>query len=73
MKTHREQYPEQYRHPMVGRRVRVLRVDGSTAAAGTVERVVRSERWGELAEFEDQGGTFWRVGDLVEERPDTAQ
>jgi hypothetical protein len=44
MKTHRERYPEQYRHPMIGRRVK-------HAKSGTcfmLERVVPT-RFGLLA------------------------
>lgn len=52
--THRERYPEQYEHPLVGRRVRVP----GTNVEGVVERVVDT-RFGKLAVI---GGTnAWPV------------
>ena len=42
--THREMYPQQYEHPLVGKRVRVGVVD----TEGTVTRVVCT-RFGRLA------------------------
>lgn len=41
-KTHRETYPEQYSHPLVGKEVRF----GKTGVARLVNRVVVSARWG---------------------------
>ena len=41
--THREAFPEQYEHPLVGKRVR-----SKSGTVGTVLRVVGS-RFGELA------------------------
>lgn len=60
-KTHREAFPEQYTHPLCGKQVRVKSEPGTT---GTVERVVKSERWGELACLSDQGLVFWKIADL---------
>jgi cyclopropane fatty-acyl-phospholipid synthase-like methyltransferase len=53
--SHREWYPEQYSHPLVGRRVSV-RHQGSVVAAGTVDRVV-SSRFGMLAHL--GGGSYY--------------
>lgn len=51
-KSHREAYPEQYAHPMVGKRVE------SCGKTGTVERVVGS-RFGQMAHLDcDSEGTF---------------
>lgn len=65
--THRELYPEQYEHPLCGRRVRIP----DTAAAGvpvegTVARVVTSERWGQLAILEEYPeDRAWSVAECV--------
>ncbi len=60
MKSHREMYPEQYTHPLVGKRVTV----GSTVN-GIVTRVVPS-RFGQLAEIDGNAQTFFRVVDCHE-------
>lgn len=60
MKSHKETYPEQYSHPLVGKVVTCP--DGTT---GTVSRVVCSVRWGELAVLEPEGGDWWQVNCLV--------
>jgi len=44
MKTHKTQYPQQYQHPLCGKRVRLNTDDGVTF---TVERVVNT-RFGKL-------------------------
>ena len=62
MKTHRETYPEQYSHPLVGVRVRLR----TGALTGTVTRVV-SSRFGQLAEIDGNSETFYRVTDCVKE------
>lgn len=61
-KSHRELYPEQYRHELVGHYVTV-KIDGDTMAEGIVERVVCSARFGLLAHLEDGDGTFWAIKD----------
>ena len=60
---HRETYPEQYEHPLVGRQV-VVDMGGDTIlAAGKVERVVNS-RFGKLAIIEgDKEGRAWATKD----------
>jgi hypothetical protein len=45
MPSHRESYPEQYSHPLVGKRVRVAGIEGK------VERVLNT-RFGLLAKIE---------------------
>jgi hypothetical protein len=60
MKTHRELYPNQYTHPMVGKVVKV-RTNQGGKADGTVERVVPS-RFGPLAILEDQE-VAWSIRD----------
>lgn len=50
MKSHRESFPEQYQHPMVGKPVFVTH-RGREVFRGTVTRVVQS-RFGQLAHFE---------------------
>lgn len=61
--THRELYPDQYEHPLCGRRVRVrdATYEGEPVV-GTVERVVTSARWGQLAILaEYPGDRAWSV------------
>lgn len=60
--THREAYPEQYTHPLVGKRVGQ---DGKSL--GVVERVFRT-RFGLLAKIEGQpSNTAFAVKRLKEE------
>jgi hypothetical protein len=58
IKTHREQYPEQYNHPLVGYRVRVDTI------VGIVTRVVPS-RLGPLAEIDGQSDTLYYVASCI--------
>ncbi len=51
-KSHRELYPEQYTHALIGRYVTVI-VNGSSLAEGVVERVILS-RYGPLAILADK-------------------
>ena len=63
MQTHRELYPDQYAHPLVGQTVKVVsKKDGSTLAQGNVERVVNS-RYGQLAKIAGAGTMFYAVRD----------
>ena len=55
-KSHRELYPGQYSHPLVGKRVRVH------GKEGVVERVVNSQ-FGQLAILKGGGNTAWAVED----------
>jgi hypothetical protein len=57
MKTHRELYPEQYAHPLCGRKVTAAGV------AGVVDRVVPS-RFGPLAILVGDGKTAYALGDV---------
>ena len=57
MTQHRELYPEQYTHPLVGRRVEV-RDGGRVLAHGVVARVFDT-RYGQLVELEGQAGRAW--------------
>jgi hypothetical protein len=63
MKTHRETYPEQYRHPMIGRRVTHKR----SGTSFTMERVVRTS-FGLLAPVPGTT-TAYPVRDLTEVSP----
>ena len=56
--AHRQLFPEQYSHPMIGQRVRTV---GGTVF--TVERVVQS-RWGQLAPVPGSDGQAFRLADL---------
>jgi hypothetical protein len=59
-KSHREAYPEQYAHPLVGKRVRATYPKTATGPGqvGTVERVVGS-RFGQMVHLDtDEEGTF---------------
>ncbi len=64
MTTHREAYPEQYRHSLVGETVQVFsKSTGSLIVRGTVERVVAS-RFGQLAKIAGaRDGMFYAVRD----------
>lgn len=61
--AHRDAFPEQYSHPLVGKTVRVETHAGKQGA-GKVIRVFGT-RFGQLAEVEGVGGkgTAWRVSD----------
>jgi hypothetical protein len=48
--THRDAYPEQYSHPMVGKRVNVMH-KGNIVCTGTIERVT-SSRFGQMARID---------------------
>ena len=50
MKAHRDQYPEQYIHPLIGKTVQVAHT--SPLIIGTVSRIVQT-RFGLLAIIED--------------------
>ncbi len=58
MKTHRETYPEQYTHPLVGKEVRIK----ISTTTGTVDRVVTSAQFGQLAHLTGSD-VFWAVSD----------
>lgn len=55
-KTHQELYPEQYSHPLVGKKVRVV-INGDEKRTGTVARVMGS-RFGSIADFGDSD-VYW--------------
>lgn len=61
---HRERYPEQYTHPLCGKRVRVFCTYTSNAVLteGTVTRVV-STRFGLLAHLDDGRDAAYSVSD----------
>jgi hypothetical protein len=61
--SHRDCYPEQYQHPLVGKRVRVSTRKGHEEE-GVVERVV-STRFGLLAHLEGGGDTARAVRDCT--------
>ena len=64
MTTHRELYPEQYTHPLVGQDVKVSTRAGARIE-GIVERIVTS-RFGLLAIIAgDQEGRAWAVSDCT--------
>ena len=48
-KSHRDAYPEQYAHPLVGKKVRVI-TKNSNRIEGTVVRVM-STQWGKLVDL----------------------
>ena len=68
---HRASYPEQYNHPLCGKKVRVRKrgepgASGNAATAdvsGKVERVV-SSRFGQLAHLEGTDEVWWLLQDL---------
>ncbi len=72
MITHRELYPTQYTHPLVGRCVRVInRKTKDVITEGIAERVVDT-RFGKLVHLEDGGNTFYAISDcqtLAERKP----
>lgn len=60
---HRQLYPEQYSHRLVGRRVSILK----GKIRGTVERVVSSGRFGPLVVLKEYGGAkAWLLKDAKE-------
>ena len=63
--THRDVYPEQYSHPLVGKRVSVKTFAGEQGV-GEVTRVFGSG-YGPLAEVAGVGNsdTAWRVSDCA--------
>lgn len=61
--THREMFPEQYSHPLVGKQVTITPPDGPPVQ-GTVERVFAS-RFGPLCTLAEHGGVMaWRTLDI---------
>ena len=61
-KSHRELYPGQYTHALVGKHVTV-QIGVKKMAEGIVERVVDT-RFGKLAGIiGDKSGTFWSIKD----------
>jgi hypothetical protein len=60
---HRRAFPDQYRHPLVGKRVQVN--TGKFQTEGVVQRVVNS-RFGQLAKLEDNTETFYAVAHCKE-------
>jgi hypothetical protein len=70
-KMHREAYPGQYTHRLVGREVIVYGSSGTLLASGKVERVVNS-RFGPLAIIEgDKDGSAYALKDCkIKERED---
>lgn len=67
VRSHRDTYPEQYRHPLCGKRVRVVH-NGKEIARGTVERVMAS-RFGMIAALDDFDRT--QTGYLASECEET--
>lgn len=66
--SHRELYPEQYTHPLVGKNAVIVQ-NGKELTRGTVERVVES-RFGQLAQLDtDPADTFWGIGSVIEVGP----
>ena len=67
--NHRRRFPDQYNHPLCGKRVRVdtnAVFQGAGVVERVVERVVKS-RFGLLASVPDiSTETFWRVQDCRE-------
>lgn len=58
-RTHREAYPTQYQHELVGKRVRVI----GSSIEYTVERVVGT-RFGLLAPMPGDGGIAYAIKNL---------
>ena len=63
-RTHRECHPDQYTHPLCGKKVKVRTSAGFTTE-GVVERVVGT-RWGPLAHLDNSGDTAYHVSDCKE-------
>ena len=66
VRTHRECWPEQYEHELVGTTVKAV-IEGETVERGIVERVVESTTFGPLAYLEGVQ-VVYRVTDLVPEK-----
>lgn len=69
--SHREAYPDQYSHPLVGKRVAVHASHThphTVNARGTVKRVMRSQ-WGEIVQLVEQehDNTYWLAQHCREE------
>jgi hypothetical protein len=62
MAAKQQVYQQQFNHKLVGKRVKVATTCG--VILGTVERVVRSASYGELAKLEGRI-ELWRVRDLT--------
>ena len=62
MKSHRETYPEQYTHSLVGKRVDIVARGGKIRAHGVVLRVMDT-RFGKLCMLDD--GTEGRLAYAV--------
>jgi len=58
MKSHAEMYPDQYSHPLCGKRVKITVAD----KVGTVSRVVNS-RFGMLVVLNDNDKEAWSIRD----------
>lgn len=58
MNTHKDLYPEQYRHELVGKFVEVV-IDGNVIGRGMVERVTTS-RFGPIAVLWNEPATGYR-------------
>lgn len=71
MPSHRERYPEQYTHELVGRWVHVLNLRGEIVERGEVERVAPT-RFGNLAHLKGGGDTWYSVERCVEADPEAA-
>lgn len=70
--SHREAYPEQYAHPLVGKKVRVT-FEGKHVAEGTVQRVFGTQ-WGQLVDLgttSDDGNPMayglWNCKEITDE------
>lgn len=62
-RTHREAYPEQYAHPMVGRRVKL-----PSGQLGAIERVVGS-RFGQMVHLDTDAEGSFRLLSTCEVQP----
>jgi hypothetical protein len=65
-RSHRDCYPEQYRHSLVGRPVVVRSKKGTVVTRGKVERVV-STQFGLLAHLDTSGETAYLVSSCIPE------
>lgn len=64
-KTHRELYPEQYVHPLIGKAVVVKNAKGEMFAEGILTRVVQT-RFGPLAILNGVGQRAYSLCDVQE-------